>query len=144
MPGRNAKLLVLVVCGLLAPLVAWVVCLPSCCQPTATVYRRHAFRVYRQSFDSLPACSDPHRVVRLDRVEVHIVGDRRHFDWARAVSDQDIQGYARRPNQIWLLGRQVKGRIVINQAVAGHELNHLLNHADPLIANPDTLDDLGA
>ena len=40
--------------------------------------------------------------------------------------------------------KRVKGKVVLNQAILGHELTHLLNFKNPDIANPDKLDDIGA
>ena len=41
-----------------------------------------------------------------------------------------------------MFGRAVNGKIVLNQAVLGHELNHLLNFTDPDVANPDKLEEV--
>lgn len=86
-----------------------------------------------------------HEVFLLKNVKVHIVGHRRHFNWERAAAyGSPVVGYANRKNEIWLFGKIVKGKIVLNQSVLGHEFNHLLNLKNPKIADPDKLDDLGA
>ena len=88
---------------------------------------------------------DLHEVLLLENVTIHIVGHRKHFQWEKAATfGSSVVGYANKKNEIWLLGKIVDGKIVINQVVLGHELNHLLNFKNPKIADPDKLDDLGA
>jgi hypothetical protein len=36
----------------------------------------------------------------------------------------------------------VGGKIIVNQAVLGHEMTHLLHFKDPEVVDPDTLDRL--
>ena len=94
---------------------------------------------------SLEVSPELHEVVLLKNVRIYIVGNRRFFSWDRAAAyGSPVAGYANRKNEIWLFGRIVKGKIILNQAVLGHELNHLLNFKNPKIADPDKLDDLGA
>lgn len=94
---------------------------------------------------SLEESPNLHEVVILKNVKVHIVGHRRLFSWDGAATyGSPVAGYANRKNEIWLFGRILNGRIVLNQAVLGHEFNHLLNFENPKIADPDKLDDLGA
>lgn len=113
------------------------------CTPYTTDSRESGFRMIQKSFNALNETPSLHEVVTLGDVKVHIVGHRRYFHWDKATAfESGIIGYANRKNEIWLLGRIVNGRIVINQAVLGHELNHLLNFKNYNIANPDRLDRL--
>ena len=120
-------------------------CLSSSCSPLATDYRKYGFRIVERGFVSLEESPDLHEVVSLQNVTIHIVGHRKHFQWKKASAfGSSIVGYANKKNEIWLLGKIVDGKIVINQVVLGHELNHLLNFENPEIADPDKLEDLGA
>lgn len=40
---------------------------------------------------------------------------------------------------IYVIGYRHKGQIIVNQAILGHELMHLLNWENRDIVNPDTL-----
>lgn len=120
-------------------------CASSSCVPLSTDYRKYGFRIVERGFVSLEESPDLHEVFLLENLTIHIVGHRKHFPWEKASAiGSPIVGYANKKNEIWLLGKIVEGKIVINQVVLGHELNHLLNFKNPKIADPDKLDDLGA
>ena len=115
------------------------------CVPLATDYRKVGFRDMQRAFVALEPAPDLYETVTLEKVTVHIVGDRRKMNWDRASAmGSGVLGYARRNGEIWVLGTVVDGRIVLNQAVLGHEVNHLLRFADPNVADPDRLDKIGA
>ena len=118
------------------------------CVPMATDLRKVGFNELQKGFASLektPELQNLHEVVELKNVKVHVVGDRKYFNWDRAAAyGSPIAGYATTKNEIFVFGRLIKGKVVINQAILGHELNHLLNFRNSKIANPDKLDDLGA
>jgi len=115
------------------------------CVTLATDYRKVGFREIQRGYASLHKPSDLYEVIELPKVTVHIVGDRDKFNWHKASTyGSPVLGYATRDNQIWVFGTQVKGRIILNQAVLGHELNHLLQFANPKVQDPDQLDDIGA
>ena len=98
----------------------------------------------RQGFASIEPTPDLYEVVELKNVKVFIVGDRKLFKWEKAgTSGSPIEGYANTNNEIRVLGKRVGDKIVVNQAVLGHELNHLLNFKNPKIANPRKLDEMG-
>jgi len=120
------------------------VCSLTGCVSLATDCRKHGFNIIQKGFVSLEELPNLHEVVIIKNVKVHIVGHRRLFGWDRAAAyGSPVAGYANRKNEIWIFGRILKGKIVLNQAVLGHELNHLLNFENPKIADPDKLDDLG-
>ena len=120
------------------------ICYLTGCVPLATDLRKEGFRTLQQGFRSLPPTPNLHEVIELKKVKVHIVGDRRFFRWNKAAAyGSPIIGYATHKNEIWVFGRVVRGRIIVNQAIIGHELTHLLNFKDARVANPDQLDDLG-
>ena len=74
----------------------------------------------------------------------HIVGDRKDFNYEKvAAYGSPIAGYANTNNEIGILGKRVGDKIIINQNILGHELNHLLNFRNPKIVNPDKLDEMG-
>jgi hypothetical protein len=115
------------------------------CAPMATDLRKIGFKDLQKGFDSLEGSPDLHVVVELKNVKVHIVGDRKFFKWDKAAAyGSPVAGYATTGNEIFVFGKVIDGKIVINQAILGHELNHLLNFKNKRVANPDELDDLGA
>jgi hypothetical protein len=93
------------------------------------------------AFDSYEAANDLNMVVELKNVRVHIVSDRKYFEWEKATADDSrMLGYATRGNEIFIFGRKLGSKIVVNQGILGHELNHLLNYQKSIVANPDRLD----
>ena len=115
------------------------------CVPMATDLRKIGFNEIQKGFASFDKTPDLHEVIELKNIKVHIVGDRKHFKWDRAAAyGSPVAGYATRKNEIYVFGKLVKGKVVLNQAILGHELTHLLNFKNPNIANPDKLDDIGA
>ena len=121
-----------------------LICVLAGCGSYAADYRVQGFNFIQQGFTSIEGTSDVYEVVELKDVKILIVGDRKRFDWDKAsASGSGIAGYANTKNEIHLLGKRVGGKIVINQAILGHEFNHLLNFKNPKIANPDKLDELG-
>lgn len=117
----------------------------SGCVPLATDVRREGFQRFEASFTSLNDSPNLNEIIDLGGVKVHIVGHRQFFNYQRAAAyGSPVVGYATSNNEIWVFGKYVRGKIVVNQAVLGHELMHLLNFKNHKIADPDKLDDLGA
>jgi len=98
------------------------------------------FDSFNRAFYELESTEQFHETITLKDVKVHIVSDRSLFDWP-AVADENspIAGYANTKNEIWIFGKMVNEKIIVNQAILGHELNHLLNWKRPVVANPDKL-----
>lgn len=114
------------------------------CVTLATDCRKQGFDIIQKGFASLDETPDLHEVIHIKNLTVHIVGSRRLFDWNVAAAwGSPVAGYANTKNEIWLFGTVVKGKIVVNQAILGHEFKHILNFNNPIIANPDQLDELG-
>ncbi len=118
----------------------------SGCVTFATDYRKVGFDEIQKGFSILYKPSALNEIIRLKNVTIHIVGDRSLFKWAKAANyGSPVAAYATTNNEIWLFGAMVKGRIVLNQAILGHEFNHLLQFNHPTVVhNPDKLDDIGA
>ena len=111
----------------------------------ATDLRKVGFNEIQKGFASIEKTPDLHEIIVLKNVKVHVVGDRKYFNWDKAAAyGSPIAGYATTKNEIYIFGKIIKGEVVVNQAILGHELNHLLNFKNPRIANPDKLDDIGA
>ena len=115
----------------------------SSCAPLASDYRREGFNFLQRSFESFKTTKDLNVTVVLKNVKIHIVSDRKHFPWDKASAyGSPVAGYATSGNEIFVFGKRLGGKIIVNQAILGHELNHLLNFQDPKVANPDELDQL--
>jgi hypothetical protein len=105
--------------------------------------REQGFNMIQRGFSNLEATPELYKEVELKNIKVFIVGDRKQFTWKKAAAaNSSIIGYATPNNEIWILGKEVEGKIVLNEAVLGHELTHLLNFKDSKIANPDRFRDL--
>ncbi len=117
----------------------------SGCVSLATDARKEGFNIIQRGFASIDPSPHLHEVIELEKVTIHVVGDRKYFSWNRAAAyGSPVAGYANTKNEIWLFGKIVNGKIIVNQAILGHELNHLMNFKNKHFANPDKLDDIGA
>lgn len=101
------------------------------CASMAWEYQQQGFWYMQQSFNTLPADPKIDKTIILKEVKIHIVSDcsRYGLDTFRD-PEKGVVGYATSDNEIWVLGRRVNGKIVVNQAVLGHELAHLLSYRD--------------
>jgi len=117
-----------------------IILLVSCAQFPSD-YRNDGFYLIQTAFDSYEEANGLNMEVELKSVRVHIVSDRKYFKWKKAAAyDSRMLGYATTGNEIFVFGRKLGNKIVVNQAILGHELNHLLNYQNPIVANPDRLD----
>ncbi|HKI50268.1 MAG TPA: hypothetical protein VKA69_13145 [Desulfobacteria bacterium] len=114
------------------------------CGSYVTEYRKTGFDYAQRGFAAIEESGELYEVIELKNVKIYIVGDRKDFNYKKAAAyGSPIAGYANTNNEIGLLGKRVGGKIVINQSILGHELNHLLNFKNPEIVNPDKLDEMG-
>lgn len=109
----------------------------------ASRLRKAGFKLIQQGFSAIENTPDLEETVVLKTVRIRIVGDRKHFRKETAAYGTRLLGYATSDNEITVLGKRVGDQLVINQAVLGHELTHLLNFRNLAIANPDDLDEWG-
>lgn len=95
----------------------------------------------QQSSESIEPTSDLYEMVELRNIKIYIVNDRKYFPWEKASAyGSPVLGYATTRNEIYVFGKRIGKKIVVNQAILGHELNHLLNFKNKNFANPDRLD----
>lgn len=110
------------------------------CSASYVGNREQAFNMIQQGFSSLESTPGLHQEVQLRNVKVVIVGDREQFEWKKAAAaNSHVAGYATPDNEIWIFGKVVNGQVVVNEAIIGHELMHLLNFSTQSVANPDQL-----
>jgi len=130
------KTLVLLFCSLIL--------IPAGCMPVTTEYRLQGFQFFHQSFAKIDEDPDLYEVIELEKVRIYIVGQRKHFQWDNAAAyGSPYQGYATEMNEIFVFGKRVGDKIIVDQSILGHELNHLLNFRNPSVANPDQLSNMG-
>jgi len=98
----------------------------------------------QRSFDMLPEDLKLKKTIVLKDVKIHIVGHCGQYDFADFRDpNKRVVGYATTNNEIWVIGKRVNGKIIINQIVLGHELAHLLSYQDLLgMISPDLYDPL--
>lgn len=108
-----------------------------------TKLRKAGSKMVQKSFASLADTPDLNEVIVLENVRIRIVGHMSAYSEEAASYGENVLGYATPENEITILGKRVQDTIVVNQAVLGHELEHLLNYQNPKVANPDDLDFLG-
>ena len=71
---------------------------------TTTDYRKVGANYHGMWFRALPETPDLNKVVTIDELTIHIVSDRRDFDWEKArIPEKGIAGYANTNNEIGIL-----------------------------------------
>ncbi len=99
----------------------------------------------QSAFNALDEATDIDTTVVLRQVKVRIIGDREKF-LNRYALDKSVRGYVKINKddsaEVFVLGYRQKGKIIVNQVVLGHEINHILSHQNDQIANPDRLKEL--
>ena len=114
------------------------------CGSPVSDYKKLGFDFMQRGFASLEKTPELYETIELEKVKICIVGDRKHFNWEKAAAyGSPVAAYATHKNEIYILGKQVGDKIVVNQAILGHELNHLLNFKNLKVADPDKLDEMG-
>ena len=105
--------------------------------------REQGFTMMQRGFSELEATPELHKELTLERIKVVIVGERQQFQWSKAAAENSsILGYATPTNEIWIFGKMLNGKIVVNEAVLGHELAHLLHFQNKEMADPDKFREL--
>ena len=113
------------------------------CAPSVTDIRKEGFKLTQQAFESFEQTPDLYEIIELRQVKLYIVGDRKDFKWDKASAyGSPVAGYATVKNEIYVFGKRVGNKVIVNQSILGHELNHLLHWQNPKIADPDKLDRL--
>jgi len=116
-----------------------MVAIVSGCTSQATILRRDGFNLQAQGFRALT--SEPFgRYEKEIRVRVIVVEDMADMNYHGAVGT-----YSHPEGIIRIVGKKVKGKIILNPSVLGHEVQHALEYQDPqgVFVNPDKMEEYG-
>jgi len=113
------------------------------CGLSTTELRQQGFNTTQRGFITLPDMKGE-VIVHAKDVYVHFVSRDRMKELIKEHKlSSGCAGFVNTKNHIYINGRMVGDKITINQNILGHELNHLLNWKNPIIANPDKLSNMG-
>ena len=90
---------------------------------------------FRQA-DGMQAPLREEVMVYLPAVMVHLVGNLDDSPCKRKYPGRDFVGCCN-GSDIWVYTTEDDGRLYPNQAVLGHEVQHLMNHLNDRVVNPD-------
>jgi len=111
---------------------------------SANSLQREGFRNFIDAFNvEYVEDVNLHDIFYIEKLEVHVVGSQKNMDWARAYYNPRILGYFTVKDgvyQIWVYGVKTSNGIIVNQAILGHELNHVLSYINKGYKNPDEED----
>lgn len=104
-----------------------------------TVARMEGFEAQWRGFKSLK--SEPFGIHETEiKVRVVVVEDMADMNYPGAVGT-----YSHPEGIIRIVGKKVKGKLILNPSILGHEIQHALEYQDPLgiFINPDEMDRYG-
>jgi len=116
----------------------WCLIVGACAgEPITTQYRKIGTEYHEKWFKALPETPTLHTVIEIKELTIHMVSDRKDFDWEKArEKTYGIAGYANTQNEISILAKKIGGKIIVNQLVLGHEFKHILHFANPDVVDP--------
>jgi len=95
-------------------------------------YLQKGFDYTNLGYTSLPETPSLYEIVGIEKLTIHIVSDRKDFDWKKARNKETgLAAYATTNDKISILGKKLGGKIIVNQFILGHEFKHILNFNDP-------------
>ena len=120
--------LVISMCCFALAIAGGVMILNNC--SGVSIMQQDAFDQNQKAFTTYPSIECNEEItITLDSVKVNIL--------CRDSMKKPTAGRADTNNEIWVIGRKMNDKVVLNQFILGHELQHLLNWKDGRIANPD-------
>ena len=96
-------------------------------------YLQEGFDYTNLGYSKLPKSVPINERIELSNLKVHIVGSMEAYERNKFREDEvGMNVEPERKREIWVLGKKIKGKIIINQLILGHELKHLihLNRSD--------------
>lgn len=134
----------------LIKLISWlfpILFFPWGCAPVEirADYLQKGFDYTQLGFDSLPESRPLNEKIVLNDIKVHIVGSLEEFEKNKFCVDKvGISVDPGRKHEIWVVGKKLKGKIIINQIVLGNQLSHLIHFNRPDVACPSRMEDFEA
>lgn len=94
--------------------------------------REYGFRILQNDFRSTPQSSDLFYTVSLPQVHVLVVGNEQQL--RARMQAETFSGPV-----LWVIGKRVQGKIVVNELSLGEQLQGLLHQQTSVIGNPGSL-----
>jgi len=104
-------------------------------------YLQKGFDYTNLGYTSLPESSPLNETIAIKNLKVIIVGSLDQYQRRRITQDADDTAQPVKPrHEIWVVGKKLKGKIIINQVVLGYELKHLMHLIRPDVLCPYDLE----
>jgi len=122
--------------------LASILTLPSCAPVEIRGdYLQKGFDYTNLGYTSLPESSPLNETLIIKNLRVIIVGSLDEYQRRRITHGQDDTAQPAEPrHDIWIIGKKLKGKIIINQVVLGYELKHLMHLIRPDVLCPRDLE----
>ena len=100
-------------------------------------YLQKGFDYTNLGYTSLPESSPLNETVVIKNLRVIIVGSLDQYQRRRITQNVDDTAQPVEPrHDIWIIGKKLKGKIIINQVVLGYELKNLMHLIRPDVLCP--------
>jgi len=104
-------------------------------------YYQKGFDYYNLGYTHLPESLPLNETIEIENLRVIIVGSIEDFERYKFKDEEDETAPHPKPrHEIWIVGKKLKNKIIINQVVLGHELLHLMHLIDPDVICPGKLE----
>ena len=116
--------------------------LPSCVPiEIRSDYLQKGFDYTNLGYTSLPESSPLNETIRIENLRVIIVGSLDQYQRRSITQNADDPAQPMEPrHNIWVIGKKLKGKIIINQVVLGYELKNLMHLIRPDVLCPCDLE----